>query len=40
MNVLHWGKFIDAYSLGHWGRADVITIDVQIPLGPKTKRIR
>ena len=37
MNVLHWVKFIDAYSLGHWGRADVVTIDVQIPSGPKTK---
>ena len=24
MNVLHWVKFIDAYSLGHWGRADVV----------------
>ena len=25
MNVLHWVKFIDTYSLGHWGRADVVT---------------
>ena len=24
MNVLHWAKFIDAYNLGHWGRADVV----------------
>ena len=24
MNVLHQAKFIDTYSLGHWGRADVV----------------
>ena len=24
MNVEHWAKLIDAYSLGHWGRADVV----------------
>ena len=29
--TLHWVKFIDTYSLGHWGRADVVTMDVQIP---------
>ena len=25
MNVLHWAKFIDAYSLGYWGRADIVS---------------
>ena len=30
MNVQHWVKLIDTYSLGHWGRADVVP-DVLIP---------